>query len=170
MSDLYTSLEQKPFLSHYLFVDAVIDHPVQKVWPFALDLPGWMSAHHRWEQIAGEAGEAGVLWRLWPTVEYVGQETPPPNYHLAGIQRLVPHKFIGLEVFMEKGGSYGGMIPEDHVGLDNLLFADLGDKTLVTALFIEETKTQLVGREDEASVANVANHFENLKKFIDGKL
>jgi hypothetical protein len=170
MSDLYTSLGQKPFLSHYLYVDAIIDHPVSKVWPFAVNLPCWMSAHHRWEPIDGEPGEVGLFWRLWPTTEYVGRETPPPNYHLAGIQRIIPYKFIGLEVFMEKGGSYGGMIPEDHVGFDNLLFADLGAKTQVTALFIEESKTALTGGSEEASVANVANHFENLKKFIDGKL
>ena len=31
MSDGYTTLDQKPFLSHYLYTSTVIDHPVEEV-------------------------------------------------------------------------------------------------------------------------------------------
>jgi hypothetical protein len=171
----YTSVEGRPFNTHYVWAEAVLDHPVEKVWEVAVDLAAWMPANHEWEVISGEVGKVGVLYRIWPRKHYVGgDECPPPHYHWVGIAKLIRHKLIGVEVWPEKGGSYGDkFVPASYRGLDNVLLTDLGDgRTNVRGLFIatmdQQADQELDTNEEEELKENVMLHFENLGKVLDG--
>jgi hypothetical protein len=130
--DVYKSLHEKPYESIYLHVEATIDHPVEKVWPHALDIGSWMNAH-RLETVAGEPGKVGHFQRVLP--QGLGPEVPQPHYHLYGIAEIVPFKLIVLEVFPEKGGSYGKTRPK--MCFDSINLTDLGGRTHVSYLLIE---------------------------------
>jgi len=175
LAPTYTAVTERPFNTRYTWAEAVIDHPAENVWPYAVDLPLWMPANHEWEPIAGETGKVGMLYRLWPRKHYVGgDECPPPHYHWVGIAKLIKHKLIGVEVWTEKGGSYGDrFVPPSYRGLDNILLTDLGDgRTNVRGLFIatmDPEPGQELDTNDEAVTAdNVMLHFDNLRKVIDG--
>jgi hypothetical protein len=173
LSPTYTGVEQRPFGTSYVWAETVLDHPVETVWPVALDLPLWMNANHEWEQIAGEQGKPGVLYRLWPRHHYVGDDCPPPHYHWVGIAKVIRPKIIGVEVWAEKGGSYGDrFVPPSYKGLDNLILTDLGGRTHMCGLFIAVTDPQadqqVDATEDQAPAANVQTHFDNLKRALEG--
>jgi hypothetical protein len=178
LAPTYTSVDARPFSTHYVWAEADIEHPVEKVWDFAVDLPLWMGANHEWEPLAGELGKAGMLWRIWPRRHYVAEsgldpdDLAPPRYHYVGIAKVIRHKLIGVEVWTERGGSYGGALHESHTGLDSLLLTDLGGRTNVRGLFIavEDPKPEqhVDTSEEEQLAANVMLHFENLRKLIDG--
>jgi hypothetical protein len=171
----YTSVSERPFNTQYVWADSDIEHPVEKVWEYAVDLPAWMPANHEWEPIGGEPGKPGMLWRLWPRKHYVGgDDCPPPHYHFVGLARLIRHKLVGAEVWTEKGGSYGDkFVPPSYRGLDSLLLTDLGGgRTNIKGLFIAvtaaEADQQLDTSEEEITADNVMLHFDNLRKLIDG--
>jgi hypothetical protein len=178
LAPTYTSVDERPFHTHYVWAEAVLDHPIEKVWEYALDLPLWMGANHEWEPLAGETGKAGMLWRIWPRRHYVAEKgmdpdnLAPPRYHFVGIGKVIRHKLIGVEVWPERGGSYGAAIDPSHRGLDSVLFTDLGERTNVRALFIavEDPKPdqRVDTSEEEQVAANVMLHFENLQKVLGG--
>jgi len=142
MSDRYQTFEEKPYESHYLLMDTLINYPTEKVWPHALVIHNWMNAH-RFEPIEGESGKVGRFERLYPSK--IGVDVPSPHYHLYGIASVIPWKLIALEVMPEKGGSYGEKRP--WASFDSILFTDLGDKTLLTVLMIDV----LQGKGDETA-------------------
>jgi hypothetical protein len=174
----YQSVDQRPFDTHYVWADADYDHPIEKVWEHAVDIPSWMGANHEWEPLAGETGKAGMLYRLWPRRHYLVEsgvegECPPPHYHFVGIAKVIRHKLLGIEVWPEEGGSYGGLVIPSHKGLDSLVFTDLGGgRTNLKGLFIavEDRKPdqQIDTSEEENIAANVMLHFDNLRKVIEG--
>jgi hypothetical protein len=170
----YTSVDQRPFNTDYVWAEAVIGHPIETVWRHALDFPAWMFANHEWEPIAGETGKPGMLWRLWPRRHYVGDDCPAPHYHFVGIAKIIRHKLIAAEVWPEKGGSYGDrFVPPSYRGLDNILLTDLGGgRTDIRALFIAtmdaQPGQQIDTSEEDEPAQNVMLHFENLQKVIAG--
>jgi hypothetical protein len=166
---LIRSLDQKPYESHYLHVETIIDHPVEKVWPCALNIGSWMSAH-RLETIAGEPMNVGHFERVYP--RNLGAEVPPPHYHLYGIAEIIPLKLIALEVLPEKGGSYGDA--HEWVSFDNILLSDIGAKTQVTFLMVEIQlgKWDQRSRENRNAVLEgvrpmLEGYFENLKRLVE---
>jgi hypothetical protein len=161
----YQSMEQRPYASHYMYVETTIEQPVAKVWPHALNIQSWMTAH-RLETITGRSGSVGHLERVYP--RDLGCDVKPPHYHLYGVGHVVPSKFIGLEVFPEKGGSYGDEKP--WMSFDGIVFVDLGTSTRVIFLMVD---VQLEGtqeadrrrREQELSEGRklIQSYFENLR-------
>lgn len=131
-SDCYRSLDDKPFESIYLYVDAVIDQPIDKVWPHALNIGSWMNKHDL-ETVAGEPGKVGHFQKVLP--RGLGSDVPLPHYHLYGIAHIVPPKLIVLEVLPEKGGSYGKTRPK--MTFDTISLTDLGGRTQIAYLLIE---------------------------------
>jgi hypothetical protein len=165
----FTRLDQKPFESHYRYFETTIDHAVEKVWPHALNIAGWMT-DHRIVTLAGEPGKVGHFERVF--ARGIGPQVPEPHHHLYGMAALVPLKYIALEVFPERGGSYGNT--REWAGFDGILLVDLGDKTKVIVLLmvvtrgkVEETKTLEEQRQDdEATRAQLESYFKNLKRLV----
>jgi hypothetical protein len=177
MTDRYTALDQKPFVSDYTYTEQFIDHPVAEVWPYALDLPAWMSANHEWEPIAGERGEVGYFWRISPRRHYVASELPlaEPHYHVIGLSKVIEHKLIVVELFPEKGGSYGDrFMPADDRGFGPLMLTDLGERTCITALNIHTAAREPdqphpdASMPDEVKAEGFAGHFDKLRRLVDG--
>jgi hypothetical protein len=168
--DRYETLDQKPYGSVYLYVETIIDRPVEEVWPHALNIGGWMSAH-RLETIAGEPGKVGHFERVHP--RGLGADVPEPHYHLYGIAKTIPYKLIVLEVFPEKGGSYG--VTNRYISFDNILLIDLGGRTKVIFLMIDahvgardEQYEERRNKEVEGAVDMLTGYFENLRRLVDG--
>jgi len=46
VADVFRSLAEKPFDSDYLFVETVIDHPVERVWPHVVRFEAWATVAH----------------------------------------------------------------------------------------------------------------------------
>lgn len=133
MSDGYTKLADKPFDSHYMIEEIDIDRPVEHVWPFALNIGGWMNAHGL-ETVDGRPNKVGHFERVYP--KNVSPETPQPHHHVYGVAHVIPNKYVALEVMPEKGGSYG--ITREYVSFDGILLNDLdGARTRVTFLYID---------------------------------
>jgi hypothetical protein len=162
----YTSMEQRPYASHHMYLETTIEQPVARVWPHALDIQSWMTAH-RLETISGRSGTVGHLERVHP--RDLGSDVALPHYHLYGLGNVVPYKFIALEVFPEKGGSYGD--DRQWMSFDGIVFVDLGASTKVIFLMVD---VQLEGtqeadrrrREKELSEGRklIEGYFENLRK------
>jgi hypothetical protein len=169
MAQAFRTLAQKPFASHYFYCDAVIDHPVERVWPHALNIASWMT-DHRLETIDGASGHVGHFERVWAG-DIDPATTPEPHYHLYGISQIVPHKLIVLEVFPEFGGSYGSM--KDSVGFDAMVFTNLGDATSIAFVMIE-VETGEDGNNDEAwaetqeiATERIRRYFDNLRELVE---
>lgn len=167
--DVYGSLDQKPYESFYLYVEATIEHSVERVWPHALNIGGWMSAH-RLETVSGAQGHVGHFERVYP--RGLGNEVPLPHYHLYGIAHIVPKKMIVLEVFPEKGGSYGNT--RQKMSFDTIFLTDLATKTLVgfhmTDVHLgkgnEETRARRL--RELSGVGEMLNkYFDNLRQLIE---
>lgn len=168
MEECYRRLEQKPYDSFYLYVEATFDCPIEKVWTQALDIPSWMTAH-RLETIDGESGTVGHFVKVHP--RNLAADTPSPHYHLYGIANLIPLKAIILEVFPEQGGSYGKTRPT--ICFDTILFTDLGGRTHVAVYLIdvqlEKGDEEFRARrqvELEGSRAKLTGYFENLRRLL----
>ena len=164
----YQRLDQRPYESHYLYVDTVIDHPVESVWPHALNIGSWMNAH-RLATIAGKAGEVGHFERVFP--KGVGPEVGLPHYHLYGVTAVVPLKYIALEVLPEKGGSYGD--EKEWMSFDGILLTDMGSRTHVALLMIDvqmgrrsEEERQRRKQEIAEGRTLVHQYFENLQQLV----
>jgi hypothetical protein len=170
MTDGYRSLEDRPFGSFYLYVETTLDHPVENVWPHALNIGSWMSAHGL-ETISGESGKVGHFERVLP--RGLPADVPQPHYHLYGITKIIPHKLIALEVFPERGGSYG--VTKPWVSFDNILLTDLGGRTRVVFLMVdahlgphdEEYNERRAG-DVEGGRDLLNGYFENLRRLVDG--
>jgi hypothetical protein len=162
------SLDHKPYESLYLHTETIIDHPVQKVWPHALNIGGWMSAH-RLETVAGEPGKVGHFERVFP--RDLTDDVPLPRYHLYGIAEIIPFKLIALEVLPEEGGSYG--ITRQWMSFDSILLTDMGARTNLTFLMVDAhmgkgDETFHARRRSELETARglLDKYFENLKRLI----
>lgn len=164
----YRSLDEKPYESLYLYVETTIDHPVEKVWPHALNIGGWMSAHGL-KTIAGEPGKVGHFERVAP--RNIGKDVPLPHYHLYGIAHIIAQKLIVLEVLPERGGSYGVTTP--WMSFDSILLTDLGGRTQMVFLMVdahvgkwEEEHYQRRKNEVEGGRELLNGYFENLKRLV----
>jgi hypothetical protein len=160
----YKDASERPFHSHHLYLETVVAHPVERVWPAAIDLPAWAANNHRYETIAGNPGELGHLFRLWPL--QLNERAPTPRYHLAAVAKVIPLELFCLEVFPEQGGT--PYIPADYRGFDNFVFTDLGDATKITILNIGTSRDVLeVGASEEQRLAAFQRHFDNLRRLVD---
>lgn len=169
MSNLRTSLSDTPYESVYMHAETIIDHPVRKIWPHALNIGGWMTAH-RLETLTGEPSKVGHFERVFP--RNLADNTPKPHYHLYGVAEIIPLKLIALEVLPEDGGSYGNT--REWMSFDSLLLTDMGQRTHLAFLMVdvhmgkggkefhEQRKNEL-----ETSVREMLDgYFENLKQLI----
>jgi hypothetical protein len=167
-------LADKPFASHYLHVAAVIDAPVSQVWPHVLDIESWLQDHEL-ETINGAPGTVGLVQRVRP--RGLSEAIPRPHYHLYGIAHVVPERLIVLEVFAEKGGSYG--ITHDWAMFDYLIVSDKGDKTEVSFVMLDLTLGDAgqrarghnpLSKDKEAESAHtierLRHNFGNLKRLV----
>lgn len=172
MANGYKKLADKPYESHYVFAETVIDYPVEKVWPQALNIGGWMS-DHRLATVDGTAGQVGHFERVFP--RGIGEEVPLPHYHLYGITSVIPLKCISLEVIPERGGSYGNT--RARMGFDTILLTDIGGKTRLTFLVIDvnlgrtepkegESLPSPAGANDEKLHEMLERYFDNLKQRV----
>ena len=168
MPDHRESLDDRPYESIYVHVETVLDHPVERVWPHALNIGGWMSAH-RLEAIAGEPGKIGHFERVHP--RNLSDDVPLPRYHLYGIAEIIPFKLIALEVLPEQGGSYG--VTREWMSFDSIILTDMGARTNLTFLLVDAH----IGRGDSAFHARrsvelaevrplMQTYFQNLKRLI----
>ena len=172
MQEGYERLEQKPFESHYRYFETVVAQPVERVWPHALNIGGWMG-DHRLEPLDGRPGEVGFFEKVIP--HGLGAEFALPHHHLYGIADVVPYKQISLEVFAEKGGSYG--IEREWIGFDTILLVDLGSSTKVIVLLLvvhlgqrPDASPSLAERqhaEDVATRAQLERYFNNLHCMVN---
>lgn len=165
----YTALNQKPYGSLYLYVESTIDCPIDVVWPHALNIGGWMTAHGL-ETVAGQHGQVGYFERVLP--RDLSSQVPQPHHHLYGIAHVIPHRLIALEVFPEKGGSYG--VTRPWMSFDGLLLTDLGGKTKIVFHMVdvhlgEEDAEYSRRRADELEQARpmIERYFENLKRLVE---
>jgi hypothetical protein len=169
MAGGYEHLDDKPYDSHYLYFETVIDRPVTEIWPHVLNIGSWMSAHDL-ETLDGESGKVGHFERVHP--RDLGSDVPPARYHLYGIAEIVPYKYLALEVMSEKGGSYGNA--REWISLDGILFTDLGGRTQIVFLAIDVTP----GKGDEEfhkrqqaklrdGRALLEQYFANLRKLVE---
>jgi hypothetical protein len=167
--DVYRTLNDKPFESFYLYVETTIDHPVEKVWPHVIDIGSWMS-DHRLETIAGEPGKVGHFERVIP---HGMDDAPEPRYHLYGVAEVIPQKLIVLEVFWEKGGSYGKT--REKFSFDEIHLTDIGDRTKIFFLMVDQHMGK--GEKDFAARrkveleggvrAMIERYFENLRRLVE---
>jgi hypothetical protein len=167
--NVYQRLEQKPYDSFYVYVETVIHHPLEKVWPRALEIGRWMSAH-RLETLDGKPGEVGHFERVYP--RDLGPEVPEPHYHLYGIAHVIPLKLIVLEVFPEQGGSYGKTKPK--WSFDSVLLTDLGGETQVgfhmVDVHLEKGDAGFHARREEelrAVRGMLEAYFDNLRRLVE---
>ncbi|PZF86639.1 hypothetical protein [Jiangella anatolica] len=128
----YRRLDDKEFDSHYLYVEREIHHPVKAVWPHVLAIGSWMNAHEL-RTLDGAPGEVGFFERVLP--RDLAPDVPPPHYHLYGIAHVVPYKYVALEVFPERGGSYGKARPK--IDLDGIHLVDVGASTKLIFCMID---------------------------------
>lgn len=165
----YRRLDDKPYQSHYLLAECVLDFPVAQVWPHALRIGDWMSAHEL-RTLDGTPGTVGHFERVYP--KDLGPEVGEPRYHLYGIAHLIPHKYIALEVLCEAGGSYGK--PREWMSFDGILFTDMGASTQLTFLLIDAHMGQASAEAYAARAAELESarpmledYFENLRLLIE---
>jgi hypothetical protein len=172
IAHVYQVLNDKPYESLYFYLETTIDHPVEKVWPHALNIGSWMS-DHRLETIAGEAGKVGHFERVFP--RKLATDVPQPHYHLYGVAEIIPRKLIVLEVFNETGGSYGKT--REKTSFDAIHLTDIdGNRTQVGFLMIDMN----LGKGDKNFCARrkgemegivrpmIERYFENLRQLVDG--
>jgi hypothetical protein len=168
---LFERLDQKPYKSNYFYVEAIIDGPIEEVWRRALKIGDWMT-DHRLETIDGQPGKIAHLERVYP--RDTDPSVPRPHYHLYAIAELIPLKCIALEVFPEKGGSYGD--PSQWIAFDSILFSDLGGRTNVGFLQIhvvtegehhdDEAARQRRKKDEEIGRDRLNRYFENLRRLV----
>lgn len=170
MSDVYQHLSDKPYESMYMYGDTIIDHPVEKVWPHALNIGAWMSGHGL-EPISGKPGQVGFFERVFS--KDLGENVGKPHYHLYGIAEVIPYMMIALEVFPEKGGSYGNKMP--RMSFDFILLARLGERTQVTFAMVDvalqkgdQSFQRDQQREHEEGRKRLEPYFNNLKRLVEG--
>lgn len=126
---MFERLDQKPYGSQYFYEETIIEQPLERVWERALRISDWMK-DHRLEPLAGKAGEIGHFERVYSCG--IGPDVPQPQYHLYGIAEIIPLRCIALEVFPERGGSYGDA--KRWVAFDSILFSEVDGGTRVAFL------------------------------------
>jgi hypothetical protein len=166
MPEGYLSLEEKPYESHYLLVEALVGYPIEKVWPQALQIGKWMSGY-RMETIHGRAGEIGHFEKVYSNAAAPG--CPTPHHHYYGVAEIIPYKCIVLEVIPERGGSYG--INRPRMSFDNIMFADLKERTNVQFLHIDvlmghATQDKDLERRRGLLARRLEGYFENLRRLV----
>jgi hypothetical protein len=127
---------------------------------------------HQMETIAGEVGTVGHFERVFP--RGLGAEVPEPHYHLYGIAEIIPLKLIAMEVFPERGGSYGKA--RDWVMFDSILFTDFGGITHIGFLLVDmhlghgeakdPQKLQEAEKERALIRQRLGEFFENLRQLV----
>ena len=167
-------LDQRPYESYYKIHETTINHPLEKVWPHVLNIGGWM-INHEMETISGEPGQEGHLVKVMP--HGIGDEVPLPHYHLYGITKIIPYKYIALEIFNEEGGSYG--VNKKGMSFDSILLNEVNGKTkitfLITGMSFEKTADQKKSQTPE-EIKKAAEQFDkrfkgfwkNLSGLVEG--
>jgi hypothetical protein len=102
----------------------------------------------------------------------LGDEVGLPRYHLYGIADVIPFKYIALEVFPEKGGSYGN--PKEWMSFDGVLFIDLLQKTKVVFLMVDvqmgqrdEEERRRRKQELDGGHKLIRGYFDNLTRLVE---
>lgn len=155
----YRNLDEKPYESIYMYVEATLDQPVERVWPHALDIGAWMNKHDL-ATVAGESGKVGHFQRVMP--RGLAADVPEPRYHLYGIAEIIPLKLIVLEVLPERGGSYGK--PRPKMTFDSIHLTDLGGRTKIAYLLIEVN----LGKGDDDFCVRRKAEIEAVRGVIEG--
>jgi hypothetical protein len=163
MTEQYARLDQKAYESHYVYIDAILNFPVERVWPHALQIGKWMT-DHRMETIAGQPGRIGHFERVF--AKGVSSEVPLPHHHYYGIAEIIPMRCIALEVFPEKGGSYGNT--RERMAFDCILLIDLGGRTKV--IFLQIDVDLGVGKSEKGKgntlEERIQRYFRNLEHLV----
>jgi hypothetical protein len=172
MSERYKSLSEKPYESHYVYFEDVIEASVEAVWPHAVRIGDWMN-DHRLETLEGSPGKVNLFERVYP--HGLADDVPEPHYHLYGLAHAEEPRYLVLEVFSERGGSYGE--PRQKLGFDVISLTDLGDKTQVGMLLIDVTmdddqsadRKPLVPQEDEEQTTQdrIPRYFDTLRSLVE---
>lgn len=167
-TEQYQSLDERPYESFYLYIEGTFDHPVDKVWPHALDIGSWMS-DHRLVTLAGQPGQVGHFQRVFS--RGMGPEVPLPHHHLYGLVEAIPPKMIVLEIFPEKGGSYGKA--RQKISFDSIILTDLGGRTHIAFHMVDvhlgRGEQDFAARrksELEAVRGMIERYFENLRRNV----
>lgn len=169
MAEKYESFDQRNYESVYLHTGTIIEHPIEKVWPHALNIGKWMSAHGL-ETVAGEPGKVGHFERVFP--RGLSEDLGQPRYHLYGVAEIIPFQLIALEVLPERGGSYGNT--REWMSFDSIIFTDLGQRTKLTFHMIDvhlgkggpDFQKQKKAELEEAGGRLLTQYFENLKQLV----
>jgi hypothetical protein len=159
-----SDLGDKPYKTHHFLTETVIDRSVEVVWPHVVKIGSWMTDHEL-ETLAGEEGKVGHFERVRP--RSLDDEIAEPRYHLYGIAKVVPKRCVVLEVFPEKGGSYGdAFYPPEFINFDVILLTDLGSRTQVSFVGIDvhmEKDAIADGKFHE----QIQRYFENLRDLCE---
>jgi hypothetical protein len=134
------------------------------VWPHVIKIGTWMT-DHRLETIDGQEATVGHFERVWP--KDLDETTQEPQYHLYGIVKLIPERLVVLEVFPEKGGSYGdAFYPPEFVNFDAILLTGCGDTTQVSFYGIE-VFAEHDDAYDEGIQVQINRYFDNLRELCE---
>lgn len=139
------------------YTETIIDAPVNKVWPHALNTKGWLN-DLRTETVFGQVGKVGHVERVaHPSI--FDDDLALRNYHYDKLTEVIPNKLFTLKVFSEKGGSYGS--GEENVSFDTFILTESNGKTKVSLIYnAEHTRG---GKSDE----EIKRENENMKKAFD---
>jgi hypothetical protein len=165
---MFQHLGDKPFTSHHSLFERTFPANVEQVWRQALRIGVWMNDHDL-ETLSGDAGQPGHFERVVP--RNIEHRYPPPRYHYYGVAHLVPQKLIVLEVFPEKGGSYG--IPKEYIGVDSILLTPLDDRNTRVAVLLSmitpgpaQASSPSVEDEESTTRAQIERYFDNLDALV----
>ena len=115
------------------YSETIIDAPIEKVWPHALNTRGWLNDLHT-ETVAGEVGKVGHIERVTHPSK-IDDDLSLRNYHYDKLIEVVPNKLFTLKVFSEKGGSYGGL---ENMSFDTFILTENNGKTKVSLVYNAE--------------------------------
>ena len=115
------------------YTDTVIDAPIEKVWPHALNTRAWLNDLHT-ETVFGEVGTVGHIERVTPPGS-LDDDLSLRNYHYDKLTEVIPNRLFTLKVFFEKGGSYCGL---NTMSFDTFMLSEDNGKTRVSMIYNAE--------------------------------
>lgn len=153
------------------YYEAIIDHPVEKVWRHVLNIKGWLNRNDT-ETIAGEPLKVGHISKVYP--KKLGDDVDKPHYNFYKLAEVIPNKLLTLKIYSEKGGSYGS--PIEDISFETIFLSEIGGKTKVSLIYNQEKirngltdkEIEKIQKNNKKYLANVvAKYWENLKQSIE---